>query len=161
MKETGAKQAGFTHAQRYTRCTDLSAARLRTYSAEVTGFHRNLPHHRRLRPDRRLTIIPKTSPAVNTFFQLFSIFFLPFLSHTRCVVCPEKVPQDIGKEERRKPALLPIISFIFPYLVPFSSPWARRRGERPGSSRPAGCPLRRCRRTPRRGGQTSGDGSAR
>jgi hypothetical protein len=59
MKETGS-QAG-----RFRPCAAIYAVNgifsrpilARTYSAEVTGFHRNLPHHRRLRPNRRYDII--------------------------------------------------------------------------------------------------------
>ena len=39
----------------------------RTYSAEVTGLHRNLPHHRRLRPFRRSYILLQILPCVNHF----------------------------------------------------------------------------------------------
>ena len=41
----------------------------RTYSAEVTGLRRNLPHHRRLRPFERLIILLHNPRSVNYFFR--------------------------------------------------------------------------------------------
>lgn len=46
----------------------------RTYSAEVTVFQRNLPHHRSARaesPYTRSIMIPSVSPFVKNFFRIF------------------------------------------------------------------------------------------
>ena len=60
-------------AQRSTQRTDPSQPPdYRTYSAEVTGLHRNLPHHRRLRPHRRFAIIQQHPRVCQGYFQIFS-----------------------------------------------------------------------------------------
>lgn len=41
----------------------------RTYSAEVTSFRSNLPHHRRLRPFKRPFIIQQIPRSVNCFLK--------------------------------------------------------------------------------------------
>ena len=49
----------------------------RTYSAEVTSFRSNLPHHRRLRaPIARLTIILQLVTKVNSFLERETVKFL-------------------------------------------------------------------------------------
>ena len=59
---------------RYTpRTKSLSRPIKRTYSAEVTGLRRNLPHHRRLRPSRRSYILLQNKQLVNQFFQKKSL----------------------------------------------------------------------------------------
>ncbi len=66
-------------AQRFTLWKGLSQPPdYRTYSAEVTGFRRNLPHHRRLRLFRRPVIIQHSAVCVKPFFEKFSADFLPF-----------------------------------------------------------------------------------
>ena len=50
----------------------------RTYSAEVTSFLSNLPHHRRLRPNKRLIMIYQTSPNVKHKFHKNPCFYKVF-----------------------------------------------------------------------------------
>ena len=73
------KAGRFHHARRYTRCTVSQPPDQRTYSAEVTSFLSNLPHHRRLRPHRRSIIILCNHEKVKHIFLFFAKTFYLFL----------------------------------------------------------------------------------
>ena len=73
----------------------------RTYSAEVTGSRRNLPHHRRLRPQRRSAIIQHQAVCVKWFFKIFFHFFLPARPPPiPCGPRPRRTQNSPGRQSR-------------------------------------------------------------
>ena len=77
----------------------------RTYSAEVTSFLSNLPHHRRLRPNRRLAIIqqhPRVCQALFKNFLPLFLFFLALAPHiVFCVLFPDLSRGKRGEGPKR------------------------------------------------------------
>ena len=78
-KKTGMMTGRFPSCQTiYAVARSSQPPDYRTYSAEVTSFLSNLPHHRRLRPSRRLVIIQQHRRVCQAFFKnFFVVFFRP------------------------------------------------------------------------------------
>ena len=68
----------------------------RTYSAEVTSFLSNLPHHRRVRPFRRSVIIQHCAVCVKPFFQNFWWIF-EGMGRLLCAFCGKSVGRPEGR----------------------------------------------------------------
>ena len=80
MKETGAisRPVPPNHSD-IRRAQVLQPPDSRTYSAEVTSFPSNLPHHRRLRPNRRLIMIQQHPRVCQAYFFKKPSYFASFL----------------------------------------------------------------------------------
>ena len=80
MKETGAISRPVPPNHSDIRCAQvLQPPDSRTYSAEVTSLPSNLPHHRRLRPNRRLIMIQQHPRVCQAYFFKKPSYFVSFL----------------------------------------------------------------------------------
>ena len=81
----------------------------RTYSAEVTSFLSNLPHHRRLRPFRRSVIIQHPPVCVKRFCKKILADFPGFSNAALWVFQKTREsPPPIPKEDKNKARAEPL-----------------------------------------------------